>query len=75
MGRDKTFIGQRFDFRYHVIAAPTWFDDLLFPFLRQVAYVCRDEVRSGTLRRMAGDSLTDPSVCSSISLQLRPSLS
>src|SRR5215470_741085 len=36
-GQGQTFIGQRFDFRYHVIAAPTWFDDLLFPFLRQIA--------------------------------------
>jgi hypothetical protein len=37
-GQGQTFIGQRFDFRYHVIAAPGWFDDLLFPFLRQVAF-------------------------------------
>jgi hypothetical protein len=36
-GQGQTFIGQRFDFRYNVVAAPTWFDDLLFPFLRQVA--------------------------------------
>jgi hypothetical protein len=37
-GSGQTFLGQRFDFRYNVIAAPTWFDDLLFPFLRQVAF-------------------------------------
>src|SRR5215475_15419474 len=36
-GQGQTFIGQRFDFRYHVIAAPSWFDDLLFPFLHQIA--------------------------------------
>jgi hypothetical protein len=36
-GQGQTFIGQRFDFRYNVIAAPTWFDDLLFPLLRQSA--------------------------------------
>jgi hypothetical protein len=36
-GEGQTFIGQRFDFRYNVMAAPTWFDDLLFPFLRQTA--------------------------------------
>src|SRR5262249_13648646 len=36
-GNGQTFLGQRFDFRYNVIAAPTWFDDLLFPLLRQVA--------------------------------------
>src|SRR5215470_15189545 len=36
-GQGQTFIGQRFDFRYNVMAAPTWFDDLLFPFLRQIA--------------------------------------
>ena len=32
-----TFIGQRFDFHYNVIAAPQWFDDALFPFLRKIA--------------------------------------
>jgi hypothetical protein len=37
-GQGQTFIGQRFDFRYNVTAAPSWFDDLLFPFLRQVAF-------------------------------------
>src|SRR5215470_6857218 len=37
-GQGQTFIGQRFDFRYHVIADPGWFDALLFPFLRQVAF-------------------------------------
>jgi len=37
-GQGETFLGQRFDFRYQVIAAPTWFDDLLFPFLRQTAF-------------------------------------
>ena len=36
-GNGKTFIGQRFNFSYHVIAAPSWFDDALFPFLRQTA--------------------------------------
>lgn len=36
-GKGQTFIGQRFDFRYNVVAAPAWFDDLLFPFLRQTA--------------------------------------
>src|SRR5262245_13436229 len=36
-GQGQTFLGQRFDFRYHVSAAPAWFDDLLFPFLRQIA--------------------------------------
>jgi hypothetical protein len=37
-GQGQTFFGQRFDFRYNVISAPGWFDDLLFPFLRQVAF-------------------------------------
>ena len=36
-GAGKTFLGQRFDFRYHVTASPAWFDDLLFPLLRQTA--------------------------------------
>ena len=36
-GQGQTFIGQRFDFRYNFIEAPAWFDDLLFPFLRQTA--------------------------------------
>jgi hypothetical protein len=37
-GEGKTFLGQRFDFRYHVTVSPAWFDDLLFPLLRQVAF-------------------------------------
>jgi hypothetical protein len=37
-GQGQTFLGQRFDFRYNVIASPTWFDDLLFPLLRQFAF-------------------------------------
>jgi hypothetical protein len=36
-GNGQTFIGQRFDFRYHVTMAPGWFEDTLFGFLRQVA--------------------------------------
>src|SRR5215475_7806302 len=37
-GCGQTFIGQRFDFQYHVTMAPQWYEDLLFPFLRQVAF-------------------------------------
>src|SRR5262245_53928191 len=37
-GQGQAFLGQRFDFRYNVVAAPAWFDDLLFPFLRQIAF-------------------------------------
>src|SRR4029077_5330344 len=37
-GNGQTFLGQRFDFRYHVTASPAWFDDLLFPLLRQTAF-------------------------------------
>ncbi len=36
-GRGQTFMGQRFDFRYHVTVAPSWFEDALFGLLRQVA--------------------------------------
>ena len=36
-GSGQTFIGQRFDFRYHVTMAPAWFENSLFPFLRSVA--------------------------------------
>jgi hypothetical protein len=36
-GQGHTFIGQRFDFRYHITAAPAWFDDALFTLLRQTA--------------------------------------
>src|SRR5215831_15356799 len=36
-GSGQTFIGQRFDFHYHVTMAPQWYENLLFPFLRQVA--------------------------------------
>src|SRR5262245_52882553 len=37
-GSGQTFMGQRFDFHYHVTMTPKWFEDLLFPFLRQVAF-------------------------------------
>src|SRR5262245_475801 len=36
-GQGQTFIGQRFDFHYNMTTTPQWFEDLLFPFLRQVA--------------------------------------
>jgi hypothetical protein len=37
-GSGQTFIGQRFDFHYHVTMTPPWFENLLFPFLRSVAF-------------------------------------
>ena len=37
MAAGQTFIGQRFDFRYHLTMAPAWFENSLFPFLRLVA--------------------------------------
>src|SRR5262245_42971765 len=36
-GSGQTFIGQRFDFRYHVTMTPAWFENFLFPLLRSVA--------------------------------------
>jgi hypothetical protein len=36
-GAGQTFMGQRFDFRYHVTAAPAWFENAFFPFLRAIA--------------------------------------
>jgi hypothetical protein len=52
-GQGKTFMGQRFDFRYHVTAAPAWFDDELFPFLRQISMAAspipRPASRAGSL--------------------------
>jgi len=37
-GQGQTFLGQRFDFRFHTIASPAWFDDLFFGLLRQIAF-------------------------------------
>ena len=36
-GAGETFIGQRFDFRYHVTTVPAWLENALFGLLRQVA--------------------------------------
>src|SRR5262245_7441093 len=42
-GSGQTFIGQRFDFRYHLTMAPDWFENFLFPLLRSVA-VAQDPI-------------------------------
>jgi len=37
-GKGETFIGQRFDFSYHITVAPAWFEDAFFTLLRQTAF-------------------------------------